>query len=266
MRLSLLVIAFTSFFAFQLQAQRVIPADEIEYEPDDWLNEGLNTARNATYMLPEEREMIYEVNRLRSDPQRYIKYLVPYLKEARRTLEIRGKGEMHYSLTTIYSTDARGVETVTVDTTWHDRYQEEVDAVEDLIATLEKLEPLSILKPDRGIYRAAQAHAKDERAHEWKLGHRGSDGSWPNERITTHATNMKTGNENIAGKGMGYQEHKPSPRAVVIQLLIDSGIPGYGHRDNILNPAWTHFAPCYGGWARRMHWWLQEFGAEKTSN
>ena len=29
-------------------------------------------------------------------------------------------------------------------------------------------------------------------------------------------------------------------RDIVIQLLVDSGIPGYGHRYNLLDPAWTY--------------------------
>ncbi|MEM0999022.1 MAG: CAP domain-containing protein [Bacteroidota bacterium] len=246
-------------------AAQWLPADEYEYEyaATDWLVDSLDTARDADYMRPEEREMIYEMNRLRSDPQRYIQYLIPYLQEARYDLKTQGKGTMHYSLTTVRWTDAQGNSTVRVDTNWHDRFEEAVRAVESLIETLEVMDPLPILRPDPGIYAAARHHADDQNQHGWRLGHRGSDGSGPNDRITRFAPNMRCGNENIGGKGLGHPDKKPTPRTVVIGLLIDTGIPGYGHRRNTLNPNWTHFAPCYGGYAREMHMWLQEYGRAK---
>lgn len=48
---------------------------------------------------------------------------------------------------------------------------------------------------------------------------------------------MISGNENLTGG-------KKTVRLSVIRLLVDSGIPGRGHRNNMLNPAWTHVA-CY---------------------
>jgi uncharacterized protein YkwD len=47
--------------------------------------------------------------------------------------------------------------------------------------------------------------------------------------------NNEFGNENIAGNSMEIV----TARDIVIQLLVDSGIPGYGHRYNLLDPAWT---------------------------
>ena len=51
-------------------------------------------------------------------------------------------------------------------------------------------------------------------------------------------------------------------RDFVLQLLIDEGIPGYGHRYNLLDPQWTHVA-CSGEVCKGMAWWLQEFGSKK---
>ena len=66
---------------------------------------------------------------------------------------------------------------------------------------------------------------------------------------------MLAGNENLAG-------HFPEPTArdVVIQLLIDSGIPEYGHRFNMLDPKWTHVACCTSGFQVDMYEWIQDFG------
>jgi len=66
---------------------------------------------------------------------------------------------------------------------------------------------------------------------------------------------MMAGNENLAG-------HFPEPTArdVVIQLLIDSGIPEYGHRYNMLDPKWTHVACYTSGFQVDMYEWIQDFG------
>src|SRR5690349_2953712 len=69
-----------------------------------WNDERLNTAAKATYMTKAEREMIYELNRLRSDPPRYAKlYIAKQLEEAKADFEKYGKGGQHYSIQTSYS-------------------------------------------------------------------------------------------------------------------------------------------------------------------
>lgn len=229
---------------------------------DSWHQPRLNTAANARYMKPSEREMIYEINRMRSNPQRYVQYLLPYLEEARADLKAHGHGTQHYSLTTHYIYK-NGVPVVDkVDTTWHDRYQEEVDAIESLIDDLRNSPPMPILQPDRGIYRAAQKHSRDQSAHGWRLGHKGSDHSWPDDRITKFSPEMTNGNENIAGSGRGHKDNWVTPREIVILLLIDSGIPGYGHRTNMMNPRWAYGACVYGGYQGSMHRWIQNFGTK----
>jgi len=218
--------------------------------------DSLHTAANCQYMAPAEREMIYELNQLRSNPRSYLQYLQPLLNEAQRRLKEEGKGGKNYSLTISTATE-NGKEIKTVDTTWHYINEEEVNALTTLIDELKQLAPLSILQPDRGIYTAATKYAIDQQEHDWQLMHTGSDGSMPWDRITKWSPQMSFGNENIAGHS-GY----PTARDIVLQLLIDSGIPGYGHRENILNPQWTHVA-CKQDRMDGMEWWLQEFGKHK---
>ena len=137
--------------------------------------------------------------------------------------------------------------------------EEEVKALTTVINDLKKLKPLSILQPDSGIYKAARKHAADNQAYNWKLRHTGSDGSSPWDRIVLFSPSMRFGNENIAGR-FGYAS--PKPRDFVLQLLIDSGIPGYGHRYNLLDPAWTHVA-CATERHEGYYWWIQNFGTKK---
>jgi uncharacterized protein YkwD len=219
--------------------------------------DSLNTAKNCQYMKPEEREMIYEINRLRSNPRSYLQYIEPMLANARQVLKKYGKGTRNYSLT--YTTDiVNGKEIKRIDTTWHYTNVEEEKALSTLVNDLKKLKRLPVLQPDSGIYNAARKHAADQDAHAWTLMHTGSDGSAPWDRITKFSPSMSFGNENIAGKyPMG------SPRDIVIQLLVDSGIPGYGHRYNLLDPQWTFGACVTGGQHDLMYWWIQNFGVKK---
>lgn len=220
-------------------------------------NDALNTAKNCKYMTADEIEMIYEINRVRSNPRSYLQYLAPQLEEARSVLKKFGKGQANYSLT--FTTEyVNNKEVKKIDTTWHFTNEEEVNALETLIEDLNKLKKLSVLKPDAGIYKAASKHAADQDTHDWKLMHTGSDGSNPWDRIIKYSPTMKSGSENIAGNS-----DVVTARDIVIQLLIDSGIPGYGHRYNILDPNWTHVA-CKGTRLKNgMNWWIQNFGAKK---
>lgn len=220
------------------------------------LIDSLNTAKNCLYMQPKEREMIYEINRVRSNPNSYLPYLEPMLQQAKKNLKNNGKGTRNYSITTTTSY-SKGQQKKRIDTTWHYSNEEEVKALSSLISDLKKLKPLSVLQPDSGIYLAVTKHAEDQLAQN-NVTHIGSDGSRPWDRITKYSPEMRFGNENIAGNSA-----LPSPRDIVIQLLIDSGIPGYGHRYNLLDPQWTHVA-CTNP-ATNRYWWIQNFGAKKKN-
>ena len=213
----------------------------------------INSARNANYLSADEKEMIKEINLVRSQPKAYIKLIHPYLVAAKEKYETEGKGYKHYSIRKTYINNK-----IKIDTIWVFANKEELKAIKSLISDLNNLKPLNILKPSYNIYKAAKKHGLDQNNNNWSLSHVGSDGSWPWDRITKFAPTMKYGNENLAGKGP-----TATSREIVIQLLIDSGISGYGHRNNILNPKWTHVACYYGGVHDQMHRWIQNFGENK---
>src|SRR6185503_10763908 len=96
-------------FSFLLVSSGVVNAQVID---------SLNTAKNCLYMRPEEREMIYELNRLRSNPRSYLPYIEPLLKTSKNYLKNFGKGVKSYSLTfTTHTVD--GKESKKIDTNWH---------------------------------------------------------------------------------------------------------------------------------------------------
>lgn len=222
-------------------------------------NDSLNTAKDCLYMTPEEREMIREINLVRCNPPAYLQYIQPMLSTAQETLKKYGKGSKNYSLTFTTST-ANGKSRQKIDTTWHFVNEEEVKALQTLVNDLKKLKRMPALLPDSGIYKAAKKHAADQHAHDWKLMHTGSDGSDPWDRITKFSPGMSFGNENIAAQS-GF----PSVRDIVIQLLVDSGIPGYGHRYNLLDPQWTHAGCTAENYKGSMYWWIQDFGVKKKN-
>jgi hypothetical protein len=218
----------------------------------------LNTAADASYMKDSEKAMIREINMLRDNPKAYIYYVDEYMAAVRKSPERIGSGQNKYSLTFNYEL-VDGVEQLkSIDTIWLDKPESDADAARSLRMELDTTGPLSILLPDEGIYNAVKSYARDQDAHEWKLKHVGSDGSWPWDRIRKFSPDMLEGNENIASR---FPE--PTVRQIVIQLLIDTGIPGYGHRANLLDPRWTHVA-CYdAGLKNGMYRWLQNFGQGK---
>jgi uncharacterized protein YkwD len=243
---------------FRIACMTLIVVFIFQFPAHSQITRTLYTAAHVTYLTDEEKQMIYEINLVRSQPQEYINILKPYLKRAEAELEIYGPGEVRYSVETTYVQKNGKLSVHHVDTVSYHRYEEEVKAIRSLIEDLKNLQPLTVLQPDYGLYKAAQKHGKDQDRHNWKLGHYGSDHSSPMERIARFAPEMVTGNENIAGR---YPE--ATPREIVILLLIDSGIHGYGHRYNLLNPEWTHVACYSGGLHNGMYRWLQEFGKKR---
>ena len=125
-----------------------------------WENSALNTAKNANYMQQDEKDMIYEINRLRSNPPRYAKMFVAVrLKNAVEVYKTYGKGDSNYSISTFYQNN----NVTSVDTNWHFSNEEDMRALQTLYDTLMHLKPLSILLPDEGIYKVCIKHAKTVR-------------------------------------------------------------------------------------------------------
>lgn len=176
-----------------------------------------------SFMSADEKAMIEEINLMRSNPKGYIPYIEAYVEEFKKA----------------------GWDALTT--------QDEVNTAKEVIAELKKLEPLSTLRPHQGLYDVATLHGKDLKQM-GKIQHKGSDGSMPYNRVV-NATELSDGNENIVGGATFVRES-------VITLLVDSGIPGRGHRKTLLEPKWDYVA-CYriGQVGMFPNTWLQVFGA-----
>ena len=67
------------------------------------------------------------------------------------------------------------------------------------------------------------------------MGHTGADGSLPWDRVARYGQWSGTIAENISYGAYGESD----ARRIVLSLVIDDGVASRGHRDNILNAAFS---------------------------
>lgn len=108
------------------------------------------------------------------------------------------------------------------------RTEEGLAAYDEAIAFLETTSPVGPLRFNEGLARAARRHAQDI-GPRGALEHVGADGSRLSDRLNRLGTWHGLIAENISTL-------EEDPRQVVIQLLVDDGIPSRGHRHNLFNP------------------------------
>lgn len=98
-------------------------------------------------------------------------------------------------------------------------------ALEEAIDFLERQQPLAPLEGDRRIAAAARAHSRTQ-ATSGSVGHGAAGGL--GRRLQANGVWAGLSAENIS---YGYD----TATGVVRQLIIDSGVPGRGHRKNIFS-------------------------------
>jgi hypothetical protein len=187
----------------------------------DWNTALLHTAANVSYLSENEKNVIFEINKLRSDP---VGYAREYLEPLRS----------FYMGKKLYLPGDIPIQT-----------KEGVTALTDAIRSLTKSSPLPVLFPDERLTKASGDHRKDQTLH-GGTGHEGSDGSTAQSRIRRYGTITRALGENIF-----YGES--DARLIVMHLVIDDGNPGRGHRKNLLDkdfrligvsigrhPTWRH--------------------------
>ncbi|MCE1203233.1 MAG: CAP domain-containing protein [Holophagaceae bacterium] len=119
-------------------------------------------------------------------------------------------------------------------TLWHRpgrvplRTEEGVAALDEAIAFLEAARPVGPLRFNEGLALAARRHAQDL-GPRGALEHVGSDGAKLSDRLNRLGVWHGLIAENIS-------TGEPEARQVVIQLLVDDGVPSRGHRRNLFHP------------------------------
>ncbi len=135
----------------------------------------------------------------------------------------------------------------------HLRTDEGAAAVREAIVSLKAGRPVAPLRWSKGLAAAAADHVTDQ-GPIGGLEHRGTDKSDPARRVSRHGRWIQGVAENIA-----YGENPA--REVVIQLLVDDGVPDRGHRDNILDPDWGAAGVACGPHRRYQQMCVMDYAA-----
>lgn len=121
------------------------------------------------------------------------------------------------------------------------RTKEGTGAIDEAIRFLQSAQPLAALTFSPGMSRAAADHCADQA--NGGFGHEGRDRSHAGQRIARYGTPVGSWGENLS-------YGKSSARDVVLALIIDDGLPGRKHRQNIFNPSFNVAGAAFGPHAR----------------
>lgn len=108
---------------------------------------------------------------------------------------------------------------------------EGIAALNEAIEFLKNVTPLPQLKVSQGMCFAARDQAADL-GLSGGTGHKGSDGSTPEDRLNRYGRWLTPVAENIVYTG-------ESARSIVIGWIIDDGVKSRGHRKNIFSESHT---------------------------
>lgn len=179
----------------------------------------LHTAAKASYLNQTEKDIVYEMNEVRTRPKKYAQNVVKPLLKFYQGKRLQMPGQ-----TTLLT-------------------QEGVHPAKELYAFLMKATPVGTLSPSSPLSSAAQYHA-EEQSKTGRTGHGSADGTDSFQRIERFGAFLGSVGENISyGSETAVQ--------IVLQLLIDDGVASRGHRKNIMNAS---YKVCGLGFRKHKKW------------
>lgn len=174
------------------------------------------------------REVLDEMNRLRTDPRAYIPVLEDYRAQFQGDQVVRpGR--------------------VTIQT------REGTAAVDEAIRFLRRQPAVAPLRPDALLELTARDHVADQGPTGF-VGHYGSDGRDFTARIA------RRGGDPYGGENVSYGYD--TAREVVIQLLVDDNVHDRGHRVNLFRPDYVRAGVGCGPHAVFYYMCVIDYGYE----
>jgi len=214
-------------FAGKLQASTV---SIVNFSPDskEFIWSRANLLRGDTAALSEfQKEQIIALNMMRTRPQYYARQIVsPLIQALKRLPQSENSVEWEVS----FEWQSAGGSPMVRKEKWEiilDKAQTFRAATSSLLSTLESMQAIQPLRAQSAVTRAAEKHAKwMEKTN--TFSHTGEGKSNLPARLKREGIVY-----DYAGENIQYSDYPAY--MVVLDLLIDEGIPGYGHRVNILD-------------------------------
>jgi uncharacterized protein YkwD len=167
-----------------------------------WDLTALNTGQQVSYLSPFEKEVLLELNKVRSDPKGFAQlYIAPLISNYDGNLDTRN----------------------------HIETREGASALKECIAVLNKTKKLELLMPDKELSAVAFRHTSKQ-SKTRQTGHTSPNGE-------TFEQRMRKISFSKTGECISYGEDQA--RGIVISLLVDDGVPSRGHRKIILDPGYS---------------------------
>ena len=208
---------------------QVVVGNDTDSE-SNWDSAKLNTAASAGYLSSLEKEIVWEINRLRSNPAQYAEdFLVPLQNLYKRNY--------------FYYPGDLPLQT-----------NEGVSALNECIKVLKKQSQLPLIYPNNGLTKAARDHVRDQ-SKTGRTGHTGGDRSRMKDRIERYGDWRIRISENIAYGGK-------TARQIVIYLLIDDGVRDRGHRKNLLHSDFKKVGVATGSHPYYLKMCVMDFAGE----
>lgn len=198
-----------------------------EKDSNNWNIENLDTAENIPYLNFEERNVILELNKVRSEPAKYATlYIEPRISKF--TGLLYGYGDVRL------------------------KTNEGKKAVIECVNALKKTRSMQVLSPNKELFELARKQV-EQQGPTGQTGHSAPTGLSFEGRVKQANLSF-----NFIGENIDYGNSHA--REIVIALLIDDGVPSRGHRKNIMTSQFSIVGLKIGNHKKYTNMCVIDFG------